>query len=504
MSVKNDRLERNTERRLSKLAPLAMLSLLTGCDAPPPDQEALAATEELPPNGYQLYVRVSDIDFTQGSGGTLFTIRTPAGQVVASAGFPRVWNSYCANDLHEMHVFTSMPANSAYEITKLPKPVATLKTTYAFAADGELYIEDIPNDRRYVLNVTGSEVSEMTAVPASERTQSCSAFIANGRYYYWVPGQIRACPLDGAEPECEDIAIEPDSFPYVYAEHDGRALVGTNWGDILIHNSEGWCRAENIGDRYACPPSGSPLALGPATPSGIQFYSSAHYQDKTYLGRYPDGLLYEFDGESVVLSADSPPSLGHFGTELQSLAIYCGDLFAGLWPRGMIWRRDRETSGWEQIGRLFSHPTETQPWVPYLGMEPEGLQQAFYGQRVTSLSLLSDSLFASTANLNSWNSTLEDPDFLTAEQAAEYGTIHRIRRPGCASAILPDVSSFWLRFDFTPERIIVRHRGSILVQVENNGTVPSADDVVSLGEGVFGALTGVALDYSTRRPRDAG
>jgi hypothetical protein len=116
---------------------------------------------------------------------------------------------------------------------------------------------------------------------------------------------------------------------------------------------------------------------------------------------------------------------------------------------------------------------------------------------------MSDSLFASTGNLNFWDSAIGDPDFLTDAQAAEYGTVHRIRRPGCASALAPDTSNFLLRFDFTPETITVSHRGAVLVQVENNGTVPGREDRVSLGEGVFGTLSGVGLDYWAVQPRDA-
>jgi hypothetical protein len=487
---------------------LAALCLLANCDSGVLDQGA-AKPAVAPPGSYQLYVQVAGIDFARGSGGTLFTIRTPAGRVVASAGFPRVWNSYCANDLREMHLFTAAESSAPYTVTGLPKTVVTLKTSYAFAAGGALHILDRANldgasFRQYRISVAGSEVSTMARVQAQEQMQrNCALFIANGRYFYHDGPRIRACPLNGTDQDCENIAIVPGTFPYVYAEHGGRVLVGTNWGDILIHGPEGWCRAENVSERYACPPSGSPLASGPATATGVQFYSSIHYQAKTYLGKFPDGLLYEFNGESMVLSADSLPSLGQFGTELQSLAIYCGDLFAGLYPRGMVWRRDRETSSWKQLARLFSHPAEILPWVPYFGMDPSGGEPAFYGQRVTSLALLSDSLFASTANLNSWNDSIGDPDFMTVAQAAEYGTLHRIRRPGCASARVPDASSFLLRFNFTPETITVHHGGTVLVKAENNGTVPDAGDRVSLGEGVFGTLSGVALNYWAEHPHPA-
>lgn len=494
---------RNSWKWSNKLGLFALLSLLAGCDAAPVGGDASEVkVDPVPPGSYRLYVAVRGLDYMRDGGGTLFTIRTPAGRVVASAGFPRTWNTYCANDHHELHFFTYMPAGTAYSFDTLPKPDATLKTAYAFAKNGALYIDDYGNNRQFRINVAGTEVSEMASVHSPDTRQGCAPFIANGRYYRWAPGQIRACPQRWAEQGCEDIAIEPSNFPYVFAEHNGRVLVGTNWGDILIHSSEGWCRAEYISERYACPPSGTPLAAIPTAPTGMQFYSSIRYQDKTYLGKYPDGQLYEFDGESVVLSADSLPSAGQVeGSEAQSLAIYCGDLFVGRWPRGAIWRRDRETTGWERLERLFSHPADVQPWIPYFGMEPAGTELGFFGQRVTSLALLSDSLFASTSNKNFWNRDIGNPDFMTAEEAAEYGAIHRVRRPGCVSTLAPDSPTFLLQFDFTPETITVRHRQTVLVEAANNGMVPSADDIVSLGEGVFGKLSGATLESSIRLPQ---
>lgn len=478
---------------------IALVLALVGCEASQQGAEDLALSGS-PVDVYRLVVIVRDIDYTRTNGGTLFTIRAPDGRVVASAGFPSTWNSYCANARSELHVFTRSPTSIPYTLESLPKPDPTLKTAYAFASNDTLYIVDMGNDRQFRVQVQNGELLPMVPVRyPDEPRMGCSPFVANGLRYEWAPGQIRACPLEPHE-NCDSIAIEPTTFPYVFAEQSGRVVAITNWGDALIHGDEGWCRTDFLNDWYAaCPPAGTPLLPIPASNRVLQFYSSVRYQDKTYLGRWPDGLLYEFDGHSIVLSADSPPNAGYHGSEAQALAIYCGDLFVGRWPRGTVWIRDLETSAWRRLERLFSHPPDLQPWIPYLGKEPDGTPRAFLGQRVTALAPFADSLVASTANLRSWHEQVSDPDFLTEQQIAEYGTIHRIRRTGCLTTRSPPTSTFSLTFEFTPEVIRVRHGRTLVATARNNGVVPRVEDVVTLGEGVFGTLRGVMLRTETRQ-----
>jgi hypothetical protein len=154
---------------------------------------------------------------------------------------------------------------------------------------------------------------------------------------------------------------------------------------------------------------------------------------KTLIGEWPTGRLYEFDGEVLrPFNIVQPPfATGErLGYEAQSMAEYCGDLFVGYWPRGEIWRRDRSTGKWSLAVRLFSHPIETEPVIPYFDRPSDGLHSAFYGQRVTALIPLGYSLYAASSNLNLWPTGYE-PEIITQDQAAEYGALYRLTIPGC-------------------------------------------------------------------------
>lgn len=80
------------------------------------------------------------------------------------------------------------------------------------------------------------------------------------------------------------------------------------------------------------------------------------------------------------------------------MSIYRGVLFVGYWPRGEIWRFDRENSEWEFFTRLFADGEEYS-LIPDLWQEPNGLEEAFFGERVTSLIPYDDSSYAFTTNL---------------------------------------------------------------------------------------------------------
>ncbi len=175
------------------------------------------------------------------------------------------------------------------------------------------------------------------------------------------------------------------------------------------------------------------------------------------------------------------------------MAVYCGDLYVAYWPRGNIWSKSGLTGQWRNVGRAFTHPEEEDPAIPYLGREPVGADWAFLGQRVTSLSLLGDSLYAATSNLRGWSDGIADPDYLTRSQVAEYGALHRIRASNCLTAEVDPSAASLLAFDISPGFIRVRRNGVTLAQVAYAGPVPQASDVPLVGDGVFGKMTNVSV-----------
>jgi len=168
-------------------------------------------------------------------------------------------------------------------------------------------------------------------------------------------------------------------------------------------------------------------------PRAIQFYSSIHYKGHTLLGEWPTGSVYEFDGETLAPSAVwTPPqflSREMLGYEAQTMAEYCGDLFVGFWPRGEIWRFDGHDQVWKYFKRLFTDTTPEQ-FIPYFSREPDNLNSAFFGQRVTALVPYQDGLYATTSSLTVWSPDIR-PTFLNSDQLDEYGSIYKIYREGC-------------------------------------------------------------------------
>jgi hypothetical protein len=45
--------------------------------------------------------------------------------------------------------------------------------------------------------------------------------------------------------------------------------------------------------------------------------------------------------------------------EAQTTTIYRGDLYAGVWPWGELWRLDTVTKKWRLAQRMFSYPQLT-------------------------------------------------------------------------------------------------------------------------------------------------
>jgi hypothetical protein len=117
------------------------------------------------------------------------------------------------------------------------------------------------------------------------------------------------------------------------------------------------------------------------------------------------------------------------GYEAQTFAEYCGDLFVGYWPKGEIWRYSRVERKWVYFRRLFTE-SSGEEFYPWSDRPLDDLDRAFFGQRVTSLIPLKDSLYAVTSNLNGWHADLEI-NSLTSEQVDEYGALWEIKGVDC-------------------------------------------------------------------------
>ena len=159
-----------------------------------------------------------------------------------------------------------------------------------------------------------------------------------------------------------------------------------------------------------------------------QLYSSLHWSGENLLGHYPSGNLIilgtGMDSGYIV------PSIGHekcsdpLGREAQSLAIYGGKIFVGVWPFGEVWEGmpGRE---WRLIVRPFEG--ETCGLGPYLDLlSGSGMPLLSLGQRIWSIANWSGGLAFSTSLLHPKYS--EALDLLSSEEREPYGSVYYFQR----------------------------------------------------------------------------
>jgi hypothetical protein len=165
-----------------------------------------------------------------------------------------------------------------------------------------------------------------------------------------------------------------------------------------------------------------------------------NYYDRLLLGQYPSGCLFEFDGEEVQPREDWPPCIpgvAKRAREAQAMALYRGDLYAGVWPWAELWRYDRNAKQWSAIGRMFTRPPVTDKVVHPFEAEIVAYNAAHgknnvindWGQRLTSLAVAGDTMYAGTSNKGG-TPRPADYTFIDDEILKEYGQVLRLRRPG--------------------------------------------------------------------------
>lgn len=416
--------------------------------------------------GWGVRVRV---DFGPDRGqnfGSLFEVRDTRGAVIAGAGFLGAYNTYYGADRHTLHAYLRPPGDAAaVDASPLPRPSPACHH-YIFDVDGQVFATDrraphvptrwdpardawITTDppqapetrvgpRRIAflgnhLEVDGARVPLLDADVGA----AGSHYYAAGALFFHVAEvdsptrqtHLYACAWDPATDtrvRVEDAAIlrlaAPGEFPYSYGQLDDDVIVGTNNGGVYRFRAGSW----------------ETLRAADVTTS-FQLYAMVNYYDRLLMGHYPSGELYEVVGDEVLRIADWPPRVpgaSPRAREAQTLAIYRGELFVGVWPWGEVWRLPRPDAAWKSVGRLFSHP-EVLPEVtaPYeaemsaLGAPINNL----WGQRITGLVPIGGDLVAATANKN--GAPLESA--LAMDDDArwlEYGAAHRLHLPGHLSA----------------------------------------------------------------------
>lgn len=454
--------------------------------------------------------------------GTLFEARGADGKVAIGAGFLAAENTMHRADRRQLQVYIKTTDGTRFETSSLPRPSEDAGV-YAFGFDGRLYADrrtGHTDDAHYAWDPRkGAWEVDRSADKGAVRIGEGVMKEAPGGIAYddqvilappdgigtlvepyygagtlvvrrrgegkdgtpinelaafaWKPGQP---PLDWAAGKVQALG-SPKEFIYVYGQVRGRIFTTTNMGGTFAFDGGAW------------------KMLRETTPkTSFQIYAALNFRDTLLLGQYPTGELFEFDGEELRRRPDWPPAMPGVrreAREAQTLALYGGDLYVGVWPWGEVWCLDPDAGEWAFLGRMFTHPTPSDAVVHPYEAETKALDPVLnrWGQRVTGLVPLGDSLYISTSAKSS--APYEEKfTFLAGDKWKEYGAVHRYRRPGCLSVPFrwkPGPTTF--EVSWTAGELKVSQDGELL------GTVPApkppqAPAKVAWGEGIFGPFGG--------------
>ncbi|MDH7570302.1 MAG: hypothetical protein QHJ73_12045 [Armatimonadota bacterium] len=469
--------------------------------------------------------------------GSLFEATDPQGRVVAGAGFLGLYNTMFRADRHTLHAFVRPPEGNDVP-TRAPLPRYSNDTgVYIGDVDGRLCALGKGRDRRiYLWNAAAGEWEVAPALgegapwdgDGQTRLGKRVLTFLNGRvmldgksvleppevgtyhhFYYaqghlffyhnpadaaGTPTRLVACPWRPGEGEVDlkRAVVQPLSVAgettWAYGQLKNYVLTVTNRGGVHRFDGKSW------------------KALRLPDGTSYQVYAMLNYYDRLLLGHYPSGSVYEFDGEAVTARANFPPPMpgvAGYAREAQSLALYRGELFAGVWPWAEVWRLAPGSTQWSFVGRLFTRP----PVTDQVGHPFEAEVKAYnaannanmvineWGQRATSMASADGALYVATANKGG---TPRPPDLGFPDDALlqEYGRIHRLTLPGHLSGPIRWTGApIRFRFLVTPDWAQLFQDGREIASAPVTPALAAGlrGAKVTWGRGVYGPFVGKVL-----------
>ncbi len=471
--------------------------------------------------------------------GSLFELRDKNGAVIAGAGFMEVYNTRFRSDRHTLQFYVKPTQDShQYQTERLPHPdlgcgIYLMDLNQTISAWGGNRTESLRTWNPEEGNWSAAHSPEtgplrsgdgqmrigggLLSFCSSKATYDDRVILTPpevGRYYnfYYANGflcfyygnrseqggftRVMACPWTPADQGPVDLAkaISVDckyvgATPFAWGQFQNELLTVSNYGGVYAFDGKQWRTVKEASKKYS-----------------YQIYSMLNFRDRLLLAQYPTGELFEYRGGSEIKQLPGwPPRLpgvSPSARESQTLAIYRGDLFAGVWPWGELWRYNEDENRWHSLGRMFSHPVANDKTIhPY---EAEATAHKLvlnhWGQRVTGLVPLGDSLMVSTSTKGTYPWS-DKYTFLTEAQRREYGAVLNFKMPGNLAAQMKwKDKPIQLEFVVEPQRLVIRQDGQELGSAPFSAGDASRlqDATLTWGNGIFGKLNGT-LQNSIRK-----
>lgn len=467
------------------------------------------------------------VDFGTDQGqnrGTLFEITDEEGHARIGAGFQGVWNTHYPGDRFSLQLW-ERPGFDEESVSFQPLPRPSEGTLHYLFGTAEgvhaaCYSGDIPFKRwqdkkgqweaaegfsfqvgthRYTAGSNVIRLGEKEVFSFDPEKGTAGIYYYGGGHLFFqvrFPGEERktalyACPWNAETGEVislDQAVVQaltvPGEFPYAYGQLNGDVFVATNNGGVFRFSEGQW------------------HLLRPADPkTSFQIYAMINYYDRLLMGQYPTGELFDIQGDRLVHWEGVPPrpeNSSPLFREAQSLAIYRGELYAGIWPWGEVWRLPRREGKWHYAARLFTRPSVsadiTAPYEKEMN-ERNAPVYNIWGQRVTSLVPFGNSLYASTASKNGAPFD-EEFDFLDSRAQEEYGAVYSLTLPGHAETNIPWTGApVVFDIQITPEAVTLSaDNKEVLNLARGNHALPYGSRArLHWGQGIFGPLHGEIL-----------
>lgn len=452
----------------------------------------------------------------QGQGlGTLFTARDSAGRVILGAGFQ---DSFSTNirDNCRMLAFFCKEQNETVQIEAIGKPFHQEINAARLIADQGIfafyYDDPVQVDRNFGIaaewmpdglfgvQYIGAKRLSMVDDPLNGPVllfddqviyspgENFLFYFSKGivAVFHYDPDRVYIGQQDFAQDPFIDLdrlaEYSIDGFPYIFGTYNDELIIGTTVGAIYSYkNEELKVIRENDGTSF-------------------QLYSAIKVNDRLMMGHYPSGSIYVYDGDGLrefEHPIPVPVNANENERETQTLCLFNGDLYAGLWPWGELWRFNFNSQNWQFVDRLFYIP-ETSPDFksPYEAeMEAVGGEYNYWGQRVTNMVPFRDSLYISTMNKRGYPYIPAAHSFLSEEALEQYGQIHRLSGPLQITSPISWRNTTTFRFKISSGKLSMFQDGELLQEIESDALRYGCGKVqaVTVGNGVFGSFGGVRI-----------
>lgn len=203
-----------------------------------------------------------------------------------------------------------------------------------------------------------------------------------------------------------------DGDPFVFGSWRDHVLLATNIGNVYVYRN------------------GNLDTLRRSDGQSWQAYSLTMLYDTLLIGHYPSGALYTYNGDGLAPFKPDLPVLegaAKDSREAQTLAMYAGELYVGVWPWGEVWRFDPDPRSWHFVCRVFDQPAVTSDVLEPYAREMRDTEDVYnyWGQRIMNLTSHDDALYIGTMNKQGKPFIAERHAFLSPLAVSQYGQTYR-------------------------------------------------------------------------------